>query len=147
MEPMIRSAISRCVMADQGIPGRPGSWQDRRMDTSPPLDHIAALEREGRAFLASCEAAPRDVVIAACPEWRPADLLWHLTEVHWFWRSIVEQRAQHPSAIGELPRPDDADLPELYRIGLGALVTTLATTDPAAPVWTWAAQKDAGFVA
>jgi len=114
------------------------------MDTS---DYLIAIERDGRAFLASCTAADPAATIAACPEWRPADLLWHLAEVHWFWRSIVEARASSYDQVTELERPaDDGELPELYRLGLGALLTTLATVDPSTHVWTWANQQDVAFV-
>ena len=114
------------------------------MDTS---DYLIAIERDGRAFLASCTAADPDASIPACPEWRPADLLWHLAEVHRFWRSIVEARASSYDQVVALDRPaDDVDLPELYRQGLGALLTALATVDPATPVWTWAAQQDVAFI-
>jgi len=109
--------------------------------------YLNAIERDGRAFLASCEAAAPDTIIAACPEWRPADLLWHLAEVHYFWRSIVELRAQHYDVVVDLQRPaDDAELPDLYRHGLGALLIALATVDPATSVWTWSSQHDVAFV-
>jgi len=110
-------------------------------------DYLTALERDGRAFLASCSAAPADAVIDACPEWHTADLLWHLTEVHAFWRSVVEQRATHWDQVIEPVRPDDgAVLTEMFRRGLGALLTTLATVDPTTEIWTWSAQQDAAFV-
>ena len=46
------------------------------------------------AFADSCAAAGLDAPVAACPGWTVADLLWHLAEVHDFWRTIVRERMQ-----------------------------------------------------
>lgn len=113
------------------------------------MDHaelLSALERDGTAFLAACLAAPPDTTIEACPDHLPADLLWHLLEVHWFWRSIVERRAQEPDVVGALDRPPGDQLPTLYRSGVARLVDVLRDADPATPVWTWSSQNDVAFV-
>lgn len=109
-------------------------------------EYLAALERDGRAFATSIERAPNGSKVASCPEWDLDDLLWHLTEVHWFWRQIVETKAADPRGVGDLPRPDSSELPALYERELGALLAALRSADPATPVWTWAKRKDIGFV-
>jgi uncharacterized protein (TIGR03083 family) len=109
-------------------------------------EYLAALERDGHAFLASCTRAPRGAKIEACPEWDRDDLLYHLTEVHHFWRTIVETRAESPKDVVALTRRDAAELPALYSDGLDRLLRALRDTDPSTPVWTWADQKDVAFI-
>ena len=114
------------------------------MDNS---QYLAAIERDGRAFATSCTRTPNGARIESCPEWDVADLLHHLAEVHHFWRTIVETRASTPKGVKPLPRPETEDeLLALYSAGLEQLVAVLRETDPATPVWTWAAQKDVAFV-
>ncbi len=44
-----------------------------------------------------------DARVEHCPGWSVADLVWHLTEVHWFWGTIVEERLDAPPA--RVPAP------------------------------------------
>ncbi|WP_292606982.1 maleylpyruvate isomerase family mycothiol-dependent enzyme [Nocardioides sp. REDSEA-S30_B4] len=73
--------------------------------------------------------------VPACPEWCVADLVEHLGSVHqWARHAVLEGTPEG--------RPEDApaDLSELaawYAGHAGDLVETLATTDPAAPAWTF----------
>jgi uncharacterized protein (TIGR03083 family) len=108
--------------------------------------HLAAIERDGTAFLASCSRIPGGERILSCPEWDADDLLWHLAEVHHFWRRIVELEAQTYDAVAGLVRPAAAELPELYHRNLEALLSVLRTADPEAAVWTWASQMDVRFI-
>jgi uncharacterized protein (TIGR03083 family) len=113
------------------------------METS---EYLAAIERDGREFARSCDRAPKAMRIEACPEWVPDDLLWHLTEVHWFWRRIVELRTQDWKQVGELERPAPEALRGMYDEGLEALLTALRTTDPGTPAWTWSKQNDVAWI-
>lgn len=111
------------------------------------LDHPAAVRRDGFALAAAAEAAGPAALVAGCPGWEVADLVWHITEVHYFWGEIVARRLQDPELVSPLERP--GTFPALlarYRQGVEHLASTLAAADPAAAVWTWARQKDAGFV-
>lgn len=73
-----------------------------------------------------------------CPEWDVGDLVWHTTEVHWFWRTIAgEGLAAPPDGSTRPTRPDDDDLVAVFVAGAEALVETLRTADPEAPCWTW----------
>jgi uncharacterized protein (TIGR03083 family) len=109
-------------------------------------EYLEALRRDGAAFGEACEAAGLDASVAACPGWTVADLLWHLGEVHDFWRTVVERRLGNWNEYTRPERPRDADLLAFYRDGLGATCSVLAATDPSTEVWTWSSDKTGGFV-
>ena len=111
------------------------------------LDYPAAIRRDGLGFADAAEAAGPAAPVPGCPGWDVAELVWHLTEVQHFWAEIVAGRLQDPEAVARLERPEG--FPALLarcRSGVEHLASTLAATDAATPVWTWARQKDAGFV-
>jgi uncharacterized protein (TIGR03083 family) len=111
------------------------------------LDYPAAVRRDGLALAAAAEAAGPAAPIAGCPGWDVAELVRHITEVHYFWGEIVERRLDDPGLVPPLERP--GDFPALLsrcRAGVERLASILAAADPAAPVWTWARQKDTAFV-
>jgi uncharacterized protein (TIGR03083 family) len=108
--------------------------------------YLQALERDGFALARAAEDN-LDAEVAACPGWRVADLVWHMGEVHWFWGTVAERRLQDAGdAPPEPERPGDDALVEWFRAGLGRLLGTLSTADPATKVWTWAPRKDVGFI-
>jgi hypothetical protein len=76
-----------------------------RLDHSTYLQHIRDESRLFRDVLADCDpAAP----VPTCPEWRAADLLWHLGEVQWFWGTVVRERVTGDQAEAlKPPRPGD----------------------------------------
>jgi uncharacterized protein (TIGR03083 family) len=111
------------------------------------LDYPAAVRRDGLGLADAAEAAGPATPVPGCPGWDVAELVWHLTEVQYFWADIVALRLQDPEAVARLERPEG--FPALLarcRSGVEHLASTLAATDPATPVWTWARRKDAGFV-
>ena len=75
-----------------------------------------------------------------------ADLVWHLTEVHHFWASVVQQRSADGRDVARVDRVADVDLLANFELHLARLVDVLSQTDPATPVWTWSAQHDVAFV-
>jgi uncharacterized protein (TIGR03083 family) len=89
-----------------------------------------------------------DARVEHCPEWSVADLVWHVTEVHWFWGKIAAER------ITELPdewrappvRPGDDVLVDGFLTGAEHLVAVLRDAEQSAPCWTWASQKDVAFI-
>jgi uncharacterized protein (TIGR03083 family) len=109
-------------------------------------DFLEALRRDADGFGDACAAGDLAADVTACPDWHVADLLWHLTEVHDFWRAIVAGRLLDPSAYTDPTRPADGELLAMYRAGVPALLTALTGVDPATPVWTWSTDKTAGFV-
>jgi uncharacterized protein (TIGR03083 family) len=109
-------------------------------------DFMAALERDSAAFVDACEIAGLTTGVASCPGWTVADLLWHLTEVHHFWGTMVAERRGDWESYAQPPRPVAEGLAEMYRHVREELLTALAATDPSTPVWTWADDHTAGFV-
>lgn len=111
-----------------------------------PNEHLVALARDGAAFGDACQLAGLSAGVDSCPGWSVADLLWHLTEVHDFWRTIVAEQRSSPKGMEEPPRPANDDLLASYRSGLDALLSTFASVDPTQANWTWASDHSAGFV-
>jgi uncharacterized protein (TIGR03083 family) len=111
------------------------------------LDYPAAIRSDGLALAEAAEGAGPAAPVAGCPGWDVAELVWHVTEVHYFWADIVAGSLADPEAVPALERPDG--FPALlvrYRAGVERIAEVLADADPATPVWTWARQKDAAFV-
>ncbi len=83
-----------------------------------------------------------------CPAWDVAGLVRHLTDVHWFWSTIVAERLDAPPDESRRPTHDsDEGLLDVFRAGADTLVGTLLAANPATQVWTWApAQHDVAFV-
>lgn len=113
------------------------------METS---EYIAALDRDSAAFVDACAVAGLTIPVLSCPGWDVADLLWHLTEVHDFWRSVVAERMSSPESYQQPPRPVDEGLADMYRRCRVELLKALGEADPATPLWTWSSDKSAGFV-
>ena len=87
------------------------------------------------------------VHVEHCPGWTVADLVWHVADVHWFWRTIAGERlSEPPDESRRPPRPPDAELVEHFLGGAASLVSTLRESDQSAACWTWATQKDVAFV-
>lgn len=113
------------------------------------MDALDIIRRESERFYAVAAAADPTRRVPSCPEWDIADLVWHLSEVHRFWAAIVERQLQEPdeAEAGAPARPDDLDgLVALGRQHLEQLLAALGGADDATPVWTWAAQRDVGFI-
>ena len=111
------------------------------------FDHLEAIAVHSKGFAAAADgnlAAP----VRMCPGWTVADLVDHLTEVHWFWGTIVEQRLSEPPADNQRPaRAEPDQLIPVFRAGAERLVRVLRAAQDADPVWTWAPKRqDAGFV-
>ncbi len=116
---------------------------------SANLDFLAAIERESHRFGLCLEGADPAAPVPTCPGWSAADLLWHLTEVQFFWAAIVGGRLNDPDAA-EAAAPERpgvyADLLGLHGRATTALLDSLRGCDPATSVWTWAPDRSAGFV-
>jgi len=108
-------------------------------------DYLNVLRREGEAF-ADSVATAMGKPIASCEPWVGTDLLWHMIEVHYFWKFIVENHAMNPDDYVPRSKPADNDLLTEYRMGLDALVNALSSTDLALSCWTWAGIHDAAWV-
>lgn len=109
------------------------------------VDHVA---RESTRFAEVLRGCDPGLPVPSCPEWTAADLLWHLGTVQWFWASVVADRLQGVDGLDEPARPVTHDaLLAFFEEQTDRLRTTLGSTDPAEPVYMWAADKTAGYVA
>jgi uncharacterized protein (TIGR03083 family) len=110
-------------------------------------DCIAAITEHSAGFgLATRDNL--DARVEHCPEWSVGDLVWHLTEVHWFWGTIVEERAPAPPEESRRPaRAPDEGLVDAFLAGAERLARVLAEADQADHCWTWAGwRQDVAFV-
>jgi len=109
--------------------------------TLPTEDCIAAINGHSAGFADACRGnlAAR---VEHCPDWSVADLVWHLTEVHWFWATIVEELLEAPPDASRRPeRPADDRLVDAFEAGAARLAQVLASADQSASCWTWAPQQ------
>lgn len=115
---------------------------------SPPFEYAAAIA-EHSAGLARAAEGNLDAAVEHCPGWTVADLVDHVTQVHWFWATIVEDRLDAPPAEQRRPtRAAPDQLISTFRAGANRLVKALRAADLSEPVYTWAAaRKDVAFVA
>lgn len=109
--------------------------------------YLASLSAESATFTASVVRAGLDAAVPGCPEWTVSDLVWHLTEVHYFWSWMVEGERTSPEGYVPPDRPTDgAALVGLYEATAKHLLDVLGGVDPDRPVWSWANDHSAGFV-
>jgi uncharacterized protein (TIGR03083 family) len=111
-----------------------------------PLDLLEDIRRESDRFhavLSTCDPGAR---VPACPDWDAADLLWHLTDVQWFWTRVITTRPAAPPEDLEHPqRPESyEELLSGFAAQSAALVEALAEAGPDAEAWHWSAVQTAG---
>src|SRR4051812_20393359 len=111
------------------------------------FDCIAAITEHSAGF-AEATRPHLAAQVEHCPGWSVADLVWHLSEVHWFWSTIAEERLAAPPDESRRPlRPMDEDLVDGFVSGAARLVQVLRHADQSAPCWTWAPlQQDVAFI-
>jgi uncharacterized protein (TIGR03083 family) len=87
--------------------------------------------------------------VPTCPEWTLAQLAEHVGRGHRWAATIVERRATQPlpqdSTDGDPPPHGRAELAGWLVTGAGRLSAAVHDAGPAAPVWTWAPERTAGF--
>jgi uncharacterized protein (TIGR03083 family) len=113
----------------------------------PAFDFTEAIAEHSAGFAAAADGN-LDAEVEHCPGWTVADLVRHLTEVHWFWATIAEERLGTPPGADRRPaEPPRARLVENFRAGADRLVRALRAASGSDPVWTWApAQQDIAFI-
>jgi uncharacterized protein (TIGR03083 family) len=110
-----------------------------------PDEYLDALQNDSDALLtASASALPAPV--QACPGWNSADLVYHIGEVHNFWRRVVAERWTEYHEGPEPDRPPDDVLINWARDERDELLRVLRDVDPATKVWTWSAGDDVAWV-
>ena len=115
--------------------------------SDPSSEYLAAIARHS-AGLADAAEGNLAAAVEHCPGWTVADLVNHVTEVQWFWATIVEQRLTAPPEAALRPaRADPERLIPSLRSESVRLVRVLAEVPPDERVYTWApAQQDVAFV-
>lgn len=98
---------------------------------------VDTVRIESARFVDALTSTAPDASVPCCPDWRAADLLWHLTEVQHFWGSIVEGLLSDPGDVPELERPTDAELGALFVDRSERLVRALTGADPYDECWSW----------
>lgn len=115
-----------------------------------PLSQVAftdAIVRHSRGIAAAAKPYLAERV-EHCPGWTVADLVWHVTEVHWFWATIAGETLSAPPEESRRPkRPSDGELVPTFEAGAQRLVDVLVDAKPEAECWTWApGHQNVGFV-
>lgn len=116
---------------------------------SADLDYLDHLARESDRFADVLLAADPMRPVPSCPDWTTVDLFWHLTEVQWFWGSVVREQVSDPGQLtaARPQRPSDlGSLGHLYATVSASLEDSLRSADPQTPVWTWSEDQTVGFV-
>ncbi len=103
-----------------------------------PIDFVRHLELEGERLARLAEVAGPDEHVPTCPDWAVADLVDHLSRVHFRARVVVADRVSGPDEIPAFePATDHAERIARFRAGLEDLADVLRATDPATEIWTW----------
>jgi len=90
---------------------------------------LAAIERHSRG-LARAARGNLDAPVEHCPGWSVADLVRHVTDVHWFWATIAEELPSSPPDASRRPsRPADGELVDAFEAGSRRLVDVLGSAD------------------
>ncbi|MDQ6935103.1 MAG: maleylpyruvate isomerase family mycothiol-dependent enzyme [Actinomycetota bacterium] len=102
-------------------------------------DHSVGFAESARDHL--------DAPVEHCPGWDVAELVTHLTQVHWFWRTIAGEQLVSPPEESRRPAPVARDeLVAVFERGAAELVRVLREADQDAPCWTWSTQRDVRFI-
>jgi uncharacterized protein (TIGR03083 family) len=114
------------------------------------LDYLSAVADESTRFAATLRSVPPQSRVPSCPDWTAADLLWHLTEVQWFWAHIIADRVRTTADADALedrkPERDQADPAGQFERVSADLQDQLRITTDDVRVWTWASDQSVGFV-
>jgi uncharacterized protein (TIGR03083 family) len=114
------------------------------------LDYLGHIVTESARFASALRETEPDVRVPSCPDWSSDDLLWHLTEVQWFWGKIVREGLSDPADVEALDignRPSDRRAVFAFYERVGQDLVDVLTKNPAdTPVWTWSDDHSVGFI-
>jgi uncharacterized protein (TIGR03083 family) len=114
------------------------------------LDFLGHLASDSARFAQVLQAAPSGARVPTCPEWDAGDLLWHLTEVQWFWATIVGRGLTAHADVEALrrdDRPEDHhEMLALYSQASRDLQQNLGVASPDTAAWTWSSDQSVGFI-
>lgn len=103
------------------------------------MDHdtyLDLLADETARFARVAATAPFDAAVPSCPDWDAADLLWHLTEVQYFWARIAGG-VEEPEQVPDLARPAPEYLTTVLEEQTLALLHALRSRMPTEWCWSW----------
>jgi hypothetical protein len=108
---------------------------------------LAAITGHSKG-LAAAASADLSAAVEHCPGWTVADLVAHVTDVHWFWGTIAGEALREPPAEERRPaRPSDEELVSTFLSGSVRLVGVLRAAEQSTPCWTWfPPQQNIGFI-
>ena len=107
------------------------------------MDRAAIIDSEAQRLGQVMSSVDPASHCPTCPDWSAADLLWHLTEVHFFWAGILSQRVMSEAGLPAIEeakpkRPSAvADVLALREQATARLLRELANRDDAEPCWSW----------
>jgi uncharacterized protein (TIGR03083 family) len=107
------------------------------------MDRLSIIDSESRRLAEVLSGVDPESRCPTCPDWTASDLLWHLSEVHFFWAAILERdvRSEADLPAVEAAKPQRpaaiADVLPLREQATAALVTGLRNRDDAEPLWSW----------
>ena len=101
------------------------------------IDYLATIQRESHRFASVTRTAQHRTLVPTCPAWNVADLIWHLTEVQYFWATIVEDLIQNPEDVPPFARPEDGALSEAFIVQSARLQDALTRRNPEESCWSW----------
>ncbi len=101
------------------------------------IDYVAAFRSESARFSELLRLTDPEAPVPSCPGWSASDLFWHLTEVQYFWATIVAGLLDGPEAVAELVRPSDGELGDLFDAHSARLLQALRDRTPSDECWSW----------
>ncbi|MGH8911666.1 MAG: maleylpyruvate isomerase family mycothiol-dependent enzyme [Acidimicrobiia bacterium] len=114
------------------------------------MDFVSHIRSDSDLFRDRLAGVDPEASVPCCPEWAATDLAWHLTEVQWFWGTIVAERLTDSDSAEE-SKPDrpagHSEVLAMFDIASARLTDALATTADDEPVWTWyPPDQSVGFI-
>ena len=110
------------------------------------LDFIGFIRSESAAFRAAALAGPLDAVVPACPDWTLGDLIFHLTEVHYFWGKMVRHDYDTWEEVLRPAKVRDENLIPTFDLFCEAMVNVLSSRDESSPSWSWSDRPESKTV-
>ena len=113
------------------------------MTNTETIDRAAVIRAEAERFAAVLADTSPGARCPTCPDWNAADLLWHLTEVHTFWATVLgeDARSDDGAAAAEQHKPERpaavAAMLPVRATATAALLEQLARLGDAEPRWSW----------
>ena len=110
-------------------------------------NHLHVLAEENARFAAAARASGPDTVVAACPGWDVAELVFHMCKVQSMFHGMITGVAGNPKELPRLDRPTDfGGLVSLFESGASQLEHLLENTIDDAEVWSFAGPRPAAWV-